>query len=142
ALVSGNLFRFLAVPAQVGRTLTADDSKPGAPPVGVLSYKTWRKYFNEDPGVIGRSLALNGVPTTIVGVMPKRFTKQSADVYLPTVIDRANQNYFMLQGRLKPGVTLAQAESEFDAIVRRLAKVYPRNYPDQFVVRAVKWVDN
>lgn len=142
ALVSGNLFRFLGVPAAVGRTLTPEDAKPNAPPVFVMAHRMWRKHFNEDPGIIGQTFVLNGVPTTLVGVMPSRFTKQAADIYKPTVIDRANQNYFMFQGRLKPGITLQQAETEMDLIARRLAKVYPRTYPDQFVVRVVSWVDN
>lgn len=142
ALVSGNLFSFLGVPAVTGRTLTPEDARPGAQPVFVMAHKMWRKHFSEDPGVIGRTFVLNGVPRTLVGVMPKRFTKQAADVYLPAVIDRANQNYFMFQGRLKPGITLQQAELEMDLIARRLAKVYPRNYPDKFVVRVVSWVDN
>ena len=146
ALMSGNTFSFLAVPAVVGRVLTPEDARPGAAPVCVLAYKMWRKVFNEDATVVGRSLVLNGVPTTVVGVMPPRFTKQSADLYKPLVLDRADRQqasqFYRFQARLKPGVSLAQAEAEFDAIARRLAKVYPRNYPDKFVVRVVSWADN
>jgi putative ABC transport system permease protein len=146
AQVSGNTFTFLAVPAVVGRTLAPEDAKPGAPPVCVLAYKMWRKVFNEDAAVVGRSLVLNGVPTTVVGVMPPRFTKQSADLFQPLALDRADprqaQRFYRFQARLKPGVTLAQAEAEFEAIARRLAMVYPRNYPEKFTVRVVSWVDN
>jgi putative ABC transport system permease protein len=146
ALVSGNLFRFLGVPAFAGRILTPDDAKPGAPPVCVLSWKMWRRVFNEDRSVIGQSLVFNGVPTTVVGVMPKRFTKQNADLYMPIVLDRADaknaERYYMFQARLKKGVTLEQAEADIGVIAQRLAKVYPRNYPQKFTVRVVSWVDN
>lgn len=148
ALVSGNQFSFLGVPAALGRTLTPEDAKPGAPPVFVLAYKTWRKYFNLDPAILNQSFMLNGVPTTLVGIMPPRFTKLAADVYLPIVLDRADpqqaNRYFMFQARLKPGVTNEQAEAELTLIAQRLAKVYPRNYPanGKFIVKVVSWVDN
>jgi putative ABC transport system permease protein len=148
ALVSGNQFTFLGVPAALGRTLTPEDGKPGAPPVFVMSYKMWRKFFNLDAGILGQVFMFNGVPTTLVGIMPQRFTKQAADIYKPVVLDRADpqhaQRYFMFQGRLKPGVTIQQAEAEFTLIAQRLAKVYPRNYPadGKFIVKIVSWVDN
>lgn len=145
-LMSPNTFAFLGVPAQIGRALAPDDAKPGAPPVFVMAYKTWLKYFNLDPGVVGQTYTLNGVPTTCVGVMPKRFTKLAADIYKPITLDRASpqttDGFFMFQARLKPGVTIEQAEAEFTLIARRLAKVYPQNYPKEFVVKIVSWVDN
>ncbi|HUR57447.1 MAG TPA: ADOP family duplicated permease, partial [Opitutaceae bacterium] len=147
-LVSTNMFDFLGVPAAVGRALTADDARPGAPPVFVMSYKTWRKYFNLDVGILGQTFMLNGIPTTLVGMMPPRFTKLNADIYKPIVLDRAdarlNQEYFMFQARLKPGITTQQAETELTVIARRLAQVYPRNYPTdgKFIVKIVSWVDN
>ncbi|HYC72785.1 MAG TPA: ABC transporter permease [Opitutaceae bacterium] len=146
ALVSGNLFQFLAVPAVAGRTLTPEDAKPNAPPVCVIAWKMWRRVFNEDPGVVGQTLVLNGVPTTVVGVMPKRFTKQNADIYKPVVLDRADpraaDRFYMFQARLKPGVTLEQAQADLAVIFERLRKVYPRIYPEKFNVGVVYWVDN
>jgi putative ABC transport system permease protein len=145
-LVSGNNFSFLGVPAVFGRTLTPEDAKPGAPPVCVMSYKTWRKYFNLDPSVVGQSLIFNNIPTTVVGVMPPRFTKLAADIYKPIVLDRADpefaQRYFMFQARLKPGVTIAKAEAELTLLAQRLSQVYPRDYPPKFVVKLVSWVEN
>lgn len=147
-LMSPNTFAFLGVPAVVGRTLNPDDAKPDAPPVFVMAYKTWLKYFNLDPGVVGQTYTLNGVLTTCVGVMPKRFTKLNSDIYKPIVLDRADpkvaDRYFMFQAKLKPGVTIEQAEAEFTLIAKRLAEVYPRNYPanKEFVVKFVSWVDN
>jgi putative ABC transport system permease protein len=144
-LLSGNTFSFLGVPAAVGRTLTPEDGKPGAPPVFVMSFKMWRKYFNLDAGILGRTFTLNGVPTTLVGIMPGRFALGDNDLYKPVVLDRAkvNERHFMLHARLKPGVTVQQAEAELSVIAQRIFKVYPRNYPPdgRYVVKLVSWVD-
>jgi len=139
--VTANMFRFLGVPALLGRTLTPDDAKPGAPPVFVMSYKMWLKQFNLDPKVLGRTFVLNDVPTTLVGIMPARFTKLDADLYRSTSMNRsdpdARERYFRLQARLKPGVTMEQARADIDVIAHRLAAVYPDNYPKKFSVEAV-----
>jgi putative ABC transport system permease protein len=144
--VSQNLFSFLGVPAQIGRTLTPSDAAPGAPPVFVMAYKMWQKYHNLDPAVLGKQFTLDGVPTTLVGVMPRRFTKLHADVYRPVILDRGDAKikdwFFMLQGRLKPGVSMQQAEAELNVVAKRVATTYPRYYPSQFVVKVVSWVDN
>jgi predicted permease len=148
ALVSDNMFTFLGVPPLYGRGLAPTDAQPGAPPVFVMAYKMWTKHYNFDSSVVGRTFTLNGVPTTCVGVMPRRFTKMNADLYRPIVMDRANpelkEQYFMFQGRAKPGVTLEQVEADISVIAKQLAQVYPKNYPDggKFVVKAVSWVDN
>src|SRR5258708_4688354 len=146
AYVTPNTFTFLGVPALLGRTTTLEDAKPGAPPVFVMSYKTWRKNFSMDPAILGRTFILNGVPTTLVGIMPKRFTKRGADLWRPIALDRAdaetNKKYFLLQARLKPGVTLREVESDIDVIARRMAQVYPKNYPQNFTVRAESWLDS
>jgi putative ABC transport system permease protein len=104
------------------------------------------KHWNGDPAIVGNSFVLNGVPTTLVGIMPARFAKQAADVYKPVVLDRADpsgsQRYYVLQARLKPGVTLAQAESHIGVIAQGIAKQYPKEYPEKFTVKVVSWVDN
>ena len=147
-IVSDNMFSFLGVPPLYGRGLTPADAKPGAPPVFVMAYKMWTKHFNFDPTVVGRTFTLNGVVTTCVGVMPRRFTKMAADLYRPVVMERSNpaikDQYFMFQGKVKPGVTLAQVEADISVIAKNLATVYPRNYPEggKFFVKAVSWVDN
>jgi putative ABC transport system permease protein len=146
ALVSGNLFSFLGVPALHGRTLTPEDARPGAPAAFVMSHKMWMKHWSGDPSIVGRSFVLNDVPTTLVGIMPARFTKQAADLYKPVVLDRADpegsQRYYLLQARLKPGVTLEQAEAQIGVIAQGIAKQYPKNYPEKFTVKVVSWVDN
>jgi putative ABC transport system permease protein len=146
ALMSGNAFAFLGVPAAIGRTLMPEDSRPGAPPVFVMSHKTWAGRFAGDPGIVGGTFVLNGTPTTLVGIMPPRFTKMAAEIYKPVVLDRANpeqsQRYFRFQASLKPGVSMQQAESEVTVVAQRLAKIYPREYPDKFTVKIVDWVDS
>jgi putative ABC transport system permease protein len=145
-VVTPNTFRFLGVPAALGRGITPDDAKPGAPPVFVMAHKMWLRQYNLDPGILGQTFMLNGVPTTLVGIMPKRFTKLGADLWRPVALDRANpeirNRYFMFQARLKPGVTLEQAAADMDVIAHRLASVYPNNYPKQFTVNVVSWVDS
>ena len=146
AYVTPNTFQFLGVPALLGRGITPDDARPGAPPVFVMAYKMWLKHHNLDPSVLGRTYVLNGVPTTLVGIMPPRFTKQAADLWRPLALDRGDpevsRRYFMFQARLKPGVTLQQATADIDVIAHRLAQEYPKNYPKQFTVQVIRWVDN
>jgi putative ABC transport system permease protein len=145
-LVTANMFTFLGVRPVLGRGLTKEDADPEASPVFVMADKMWLRKFNRDPSILGQSFVLNGVPTTLVGIMPARFTKLAADLWRPVRLDRANeemsQRYFMFQARLKPGVTFQQAGAEMDIIAHRLAATYPNNYPKQFTVTAVSWVDS
>jgi putative ABC transport system permease protein len=143
AYVTPDTFQFLGVDAQVGRGLVPEDGKPGAPPVFVMSYKMWQKRFNLDPAILGRSFTLNGTPTTLVGIMPKRFTKRGADIWTPAELDRADtERYFLYQGRLKPGVTLKQVEADLLPIAQRWAKDHPKDYPKRFSIEASSYVDS
>ncbi len=146
AFVTQNTFRFLGVPALVGRGLVPEDAAPGAPPVFVMAHKMWLSRYNLDPAIVGRSFILSGVPTTLVGIMPPRFTKFAADLWRAVALDRSNaeinRRSFRLQARLKRGVTFKQAEADIDAIARRLASIYPKNYPNKFRVQVVSWVDS
>jgi predicted permease len=111
-----------------------------------MAYKMWAKHYNLDPSILGRTFELNGVPTILVGIMPARFTKLGADLWRPVALTRADpqiaRRYFMFQARLKPGVTMQQAEADIDLLAHRLAKVYPALYPDRFKVQIVSWVDS
>jgi putative ABC transport system permease protein len=144
--VTPNTFQFLGVPAMIGRGIVPEDARAGAPPVFVMAYKMWVKRFNSDPAILGRTYNLNGTPATLVGIMPKRFTKLGADLWMARAMDRADKkiarDYWMFQAKLKPGITNGQARAELDVVVRRLAKVYPDNYPKSFSVEIVSWVDS
>src|SRR5260370_376593 len=146
AYITPNTFRFLGVPALFGRTMTPDDGKAGAPTVFVMAYKLWVKRFNSDPSVLGQTFILNGVPTTLVGIMPRRFTKRGADLWRVQTLDRSSpevaQQYFLLQARLKPGVTLHQVEADIYIIAHRLAQMNPKDYPKTFNIRAETWLDS
>ena len=144
-LVTPNTFRFLGVPPQLGRGIVDSDIQSGAPPVFVMAHKMWVAQYSMDPGVVGRTFVLNGVPTTCVGVMPRRFTKQGADLWKPMKIDRADpeqqRRYIVFQAKLKRGISFERATGEMDLVARRIAKIYPDNYPPRFTVHVVSWVD-
>ena len=143
AYVTPDTFQFLGVAAQVGRGLTPEDGKPGAPPVFVMSYKLWQRRFSLDASILGKSFTLNGTPTTLVGIMPKRFTKRGADIWRPVELDRADtDHWFIYQGRLKPGVTLKQVEADLLPIAQRWAKDHPKDYPKRFTIQASSYVDS
>jgi len=143
--LSTNNFSFFGIGAALGRTLGPDDARPDAPPVFMLTHQAWTHRFGGDPGILGRVFVLNGVPTTLVGVTPPRWAKLGAEIYLPVALDRADPQlagrFFVLQARLKPGVTLQQAEAEIEVVARRVAKSYPKLYPEQWKVQVVSLVD-
>jgi putative ABC transport system permease protein len=145
-LTTGNTFTFMGVAAEVGRTLTMQDVKPDASPVFVMSYKLWAGRFGMDRSVIGRTFILNGVATTLVGVMPPRVSKLGADMWRPIRLDRADpamrERFFMFQARLKPGVTIDQAEAEMNLIAQRVSKIFPQYYPAKFRIRVLGIIDH
>jgi predicted permease len=130
----------------MGRTITPDDGRPGEPPVFVVSYKMWTKRYNRDPAVLGRTLVLNGKPRTLVGIMPPRFARTGADLWMPAVLDRgdpvSSQRAFVMQAHLKPGVTLGQAEADLNVVAHRLARLYPKNYPAKFTMQVQTLADS
>ena len=145
-VVTPNTFQFLGVSAALGRVIGPADAGPGATPVVVMAHKMWVKHFNADPNVVGRVLTLNGVPTTVVGVMPARFTKQAADLWRTLALNRSDpqlkERFFNFQAKLKPGVSNAQAAADIDLVAHRYAQVDPRDYPKQFNIIVVSWVDS
>jgi len=144
--VTSNVFDFLGMPALLGRGITPDDGKPGASPVFVMSYKLWRKEYNLDPKVLGRTFVLNGKPRTLVGIMPPRFTWWGSDLWIPEALERshpeARQRYFVMDAHLKPGFTIRQAEVDLDPIAHRLARVYPKEYPTRFTIQVQTLADS
>ncbi|HWR54847.1 MAG TPA: ABC transporter permease [Bryobacteraceae bacterium] len=114
----------------LGRGFTAEEDRPGAPPVAMVSYGFWQRRLNADRSALGRTVAVDGVPRTVVGILPIDFSRlANVDVWIPTAIDPgANERYNHSYGvfaRLKAGVTFAQAHAEMEGIVRRLAAQYP-----------------
>ena len=133
-----NTFDVMGVPPLLGRTPTSADAEPSAAPVAVLGYKFWQRAFGGDPGVLGREMLLNGKMRTVIGVMPRRFMWRGADVYLPAVFRRGKSpegvRYVHLLGRLKPGVTEAQAQTDLRPIIADLKQREPAAFPDKWKV--------
>jgi putative ABC transport system permease protein len=134
--LSGNAFAHFGVPALLGRTIIPSDAPDGRDPqpVVVLSYKFWRRHFNSDPKVVGRTLQLVHKNYTIVGVMPSRFTIADADVYLPMKITNDPSAYFLGRFRLRPGVTHEAANAELQPLMEQFAKAAPNRFPKKFRV--------
>jgi predicted permease len=122
--VTGNYHRALGVPAAAGRTLLPEDDREGAPAVAVLGYAAWQARFARDPGILGRSLTIEGVPVTVVGVLPPWFlgteVGRSPDVVVAIsmqpqlmrdrpMLTRVDAQWLRVMARLEPGVTPTQA---------------------------------
>jgi len=141
ATVSGNYFAALGTPAARGRLLNDADDRPGGAHVAVISYELWQRRLAGAADVIGRVVTINGFPVTIVGVLPPRFqgtTVMRSDAWFPLamasiVAPRLPASLFtcrecvwlIMGGRLRPGVTLGQANAEMRAIGASLEKEYP-----------------
>jgi predicted permease len=133
-LVSGNYFSLLGVRAMRGRVLTPDDDKPNAEPAAVLSHPYWEKELNSDPSIVGRHLIINGTTFTVVGVTPPEFfgvrVRRVPDFWLPlafhpqieltdSYLTNKQAYWLTLLGRLKPGVSLDQAQASVNLALRQ-----------------------
>ena len=134
ASVTRNFFNIIGLPPELGRTFSQDEDKVGAPSVAVISDRVWRRVFNADPGVLGRSITLHDQNYTVTGVMPPQMTSpQDTDAWLsmmrrsnnPAWMDRSHHPMIYVWGKLKPGVTVDQARTEMKGIAARLEKTYP-----------------
>ena len=139
AAVSQGYFGALGVPAALGRVFTEEDDRPGGPPIAILSHAVWARRFNSDPSIVGRAVSLDGQQTTIVGVMPVSFRPPviEAEIWSPIRVNPANAPRGMIVlkvlGRLKAGVSLAQAQ----AAMATLARQAEQDDPDQRGARIV-----
>lgn len=134
--VSGDFFSVLGVSAAPGRTLTPNDDRPGDPqPVAVISYDFWVRRFGQDPAVIGKTITLEGIPLTIVGVTPREFSGfvvgKKPDLWWPVQLfpqitgdhdwlTSDGSQVLQIAGRLKPGVSRAQACEELSVVFQRM----------------------
>jgi predicted permease len=140
---SSSLFRLLGAKPLLGRVLLPEDDVPGRPAVVVLSNALWQRLFNSDPGMVGRSITLNAKTYTVAGVLPRDFmlnnevmptvaSIEKMEVYLPlplgadAVKRRGDENY-NLMARLKPGVTVQQAQADIDVIASRIRTIDKRD---------------
>ncbi|HSF40154.1 MAG TPA: ABC transporter permease, partial [Thermoanaerobaculia bacterium] len=135
ALASAGLFEALGVDAQLGRYYGAAEDLPNGEKVTVLSDGLWRRAFGADRGILGRRIKVDGADRTVIGVMPPGFAlgNERIDVWIPLALDPASpgfrgNHYLYLVGRLKPGVSLAQARSELNGLVARWELEIPDNH--------------
>ena len=139
AAVSANAFSLLGTQPVVGRDLNPGDEVKGAEPVMLLGYRLWATRYNSDASIVGRTVRLNGTPTTVIGVMPDGMMFPSeAEVWTP--LDPVNaenrgRRPVVVFGRLKSGATRAQAQTEMNGIAARLATAYPDTNKDLAAVR-------
>ncbi len=135
---SSNLFRMLGAKPLMGRLLLPEDDKPGKPPVAILSYGLWSRLFGSDPKILGKSITLNGNPFLVAGVlrpqfrlntevMPAEEPMDRVELFVPLPLGadaaqrRGDENYNLL-AKLKPGVSVRQAQADVDIIAARIRK--------------------
>ncbi len=134
--VTGNFFPMLGARAAVGRLLTAADDEPGAAPVLLLGYETWRDKFGSDRRIVGRTLTVDGAPRVVVGVLQPRFrlphggTMIQGDAWEPMrfteqELQFRQSNFLMTMGRLGPGASLASAEAELRGLFSGILEAHP-----------------
>ena len=148
SVVTPELFSVFGEKPLAGRMFFSEDGRAGAPPVVVLSENLWRGSFGADPNIIGSSINLDKRSFTVIGIMPAAFRfpllTESEQVWIPLVQDplfgslipRRGGHWLQVTGRLKPGVSMTQAQAELDAISARLAKVFPAEN-DGWAIRMV-----
>src|SRR6478672_5850382 len=142
AYVTDEIFKIIGVSPVLGRDFTAEDNKPGAMKTAILGDKIWRRDFNADPNIVGQDVTINGKAATIIGVMPPGFEfPVSEELWTPLYNEwpptprgelflGANNRAPAVMGRLKPGITLDQANAEMVTIARNIAADNPKTNKD------------
>ncbi|MFI5227472.1 MAG: ABC transporter permease [Gemmatimonadales bacterium] len=133
---SDDFFPVLGARPLLGRLFAADEYVPAIAPVVVLSYALWSRAFGADPAIVGRTVRIEGIPRTVIGVMPAQFDFPEArtDLWMPlprfnpdSLGDRSNNSLFMV-GRMKPGVTLAGVRTEAAMVAQRIVRDNPASF--------------
>jgi predicted permease len=140
--VTSRFFDVLGVRPQIGRTFSEGEDQPGRDRIAVLSHALWQNQFASDRGVIGRSVVVDGIPRTIVGVMPAdfHFPSPTIDFWVPVSLDASPANigrywgggHLQVIGRLRPGLSVRQAEEEMAVLVDRSRSSFPWRMPDEW----------
>ncbi|HZD76965.1 MAG TPA: ABC transporter permease, partial [Acidobacteriaceae bacterium] len=137
ARVSGNFLNILGVAPIIGRSFLPSEDQPGGPDVAIISTRLWRSHFGSDPAILGHTAALAGAPYTIIGVLPPRFAFPFADadtdVWITRPVEwslmplksRPLSPYLHIFGRLKPNLSLQQANTELAVLNRQYATAHP-----------------
>lgn len=131
--VTGNYFQALGVKPALGRTFVLENEKSGNDQVTILSHALWQRRFGGDPDILNKTIVLDGRNCAVIGVMPQDFTFGRSELWVPMNFDRSpgmkqrKAHFLRPIGRLKPGVTIAQAQADTDQIAQRLEQAYPES---------------
>jgi predicted permease len=134
ALVTANAFDVLRARPLIGRGFGSEEDRPGAHPVVILGYALWANHYGLDPNVLGRTVRVNGIQRTVIGVMPEGFRfPYGENLWLPleidpTAVERGSGRWIRTFGRLTENASLADAKVEFAGLARRLELAYPETY--------------
>jgi predicted permease len=135
--VSANFFSLLGVEPALGRAFISEEDRPEGNPVVIMSNGLWKRRFGSDPNIIGQSLTLNGQPCEVIGVLPAsfqlsgfQFSGRDHELWVPMAFSSREagsrgSHYLSVIGRLKPGVSIQQAQADMTAIAARLEQQYP-----------------
>jgi putative ABC transport system permease protein len=130
-LVTANFFDVLRVKPVRGRNFAEEENQPGKDTVAIITDSLWQRRFGSDPNIVNKTITTNGIVRTVIGVLPAEFNyPKGAEVYAPIALtpelmkSRQSHSYYVI-GRLKPGVSLQNAQAEIDTITARLAAQYP-----------------
>ncbi len=142
-MTSSSLFRVLGARALVGRTLLPEDDQPGKPLAAVLTYGVWQRLYAGNPGIVGQTITINGIPSPIVGVLDRNFVLNGdvmpmtsaiaqPEIFIPLqlsplFISARFWESFSVIARLKPGVSLASAQAGLDVVSARTRQQYQRD---------------
>jgi putative ABC transport system permease protein len=129
--VTGGAFRLIGQSALLGRDFLPGEDRRGAQPVAILGYGMWQTRYGGDRGVLGKTIRVNAVPATVVGIMPQGMQfPYNAELWMPLIPSAEQESRevrgFNVFGRLLPGVSMAQARTEMNGIGRRLEQAYPK----------------
>ena len=132
--LTGSAFQFLGLAPVVGRYIVPSDAPDGQDPqpVTVLSYKFWQRHYRGDPAVVGKTIQIAHKSYTVLGVMPPRFTWMDGDLYVPMKLESDQTHRYGTKIKLKPGVTMASAESEFLPLYQQFDHQTPNIFPKQY----------
>ncbi len=132
--VTANFFPMLGVLPAQGRNFLAEEDRPGAPRVAIISHRMWQDRFGGQREILGREILLDGEKYSVIGVMPAdfQFTQRYIKLWTPLAFSQGELNnrgahFLTVVGRLKPGITLSQADAEIKSITQRIARTFPND---------------
>jgi putative ABC transport system permease protein len=132
-LVTANFIDVTGIKPIMGRTFTEEENQPGKDGVAIITHSLWQRRFGGDRNILNKTIMINGVARTVIGVMPERFNyPKGAEIYAPIALtsqllsSRSSHGYYVI-GRLKPNVPIASAQAELDNIAARLEQQYPES---------------